>query len=157
MRAVVEETERTATACGIVNHLSHHRAVIFEEEFVADADLTGRLHQHVPQAQLFIEFAQQEHLDLGISLLLRTIETSREHLGVIEYKGVVLVEIVQDVTEVEIDGIAFLVFQVLAVLIFLGHLDTPALTVNNHQSALIAMISGFEGDQFLWQFEFKLR
>ena len=140
MRTVVQETERTTTTGRVVDNLGHHRSILLEEEFITDTDLTGRLNQHIPQAQVGIQLTEKEHLDLGIGLLLRSIETGGEHLCVVEDEGVILVEVIQDITEIKVDGIAFLVFQILTVLILLGHLDLPTLTMHNHQSALITMV-----------------
>ena len=140
MRTVVQEAERTTTASRIVDNFGHHRSILLEEEFVTDTDLTGRLYQHIPQAQVGIQLTEKEHLDLGIGLLLRSIETGGEHLCVVEDEGVILVEVIQDIAEIKVDGIAFLVFQILTVLILLGHLDLPTLTMHNHQSALITMV-----------------
>ena len=118
---VVEETQRTATAGGVINHLSHHRTIFLEKEFVADTNLTGRLYKHIPQALVGIKLAQQEHLNLGIGLLLGTVQTGREHLSVVEDECIVLVKVVEDVTEVETT------------------LDSLTLTMQHHQLALVAM------------------
>ena len=149
MRTVVEESEGTSTAGGIVNDLSHHRTILLKEELITDTDLTGRLHEHVPQTQFLVEFTQQEHLDLGISLLLGTIQTGRKHLGIVEDKGIVLVEIVEHIAEVEEDGFPLLVEQILSVLIFLGRLDALTLTVNHHQTTFITMITRLKSHQIL--------
>ena len=132
MRTVVEETQRTATAGGVINHLSHHGAILLEEELVADTDLTGGLHEHIPQALVSIELTQQEHLDLGIGLLLSTIQTSREHLGIVKDKGIVLTEIVEDVSEVE------------------SRLNTLTLTMQHHQLTLVAVIRRLECNLVFW-------
>ena len=149
MRTVVEESERTSATGGIVNDLRHHRTVLLEEELVADTDLTGGLHEHIPQAQLLVELAQQEHLNLGIGLLLGTVQTGGEHLRIVEDKGIVLVEVVEHIAEVEEYGLSLLVFHILSVLIFLGGLDALTLTVNHHQTTFITMITRLKGHQTL--------
>ena len=101
MRTVVEETKRTSTTGGIVDDLSHHRTILLKEQFVADTNLTGWFHEHIPQTQLLVELTQQEHFDLSIGLLLRTIETSWEHLRVVENKSIAIIEIIDDITEVQ--------------------------------------------------------
>ncbi len=75
---IIEETEGTATAGGIVDNLGYHLVDIIEEQLVADTDLAGRLYQYVPKAHLRIELTEQEHLNLGIGLLLGTIKTGWE-------------------------------------------------------------------------------
>ena len=133
MGAVVEEPQGTATAGGVVDNLGHHGARLVKEQLVADTYLACRLYQHVPQAHLFIELAQQEHFYLGVGLLLGAVETGREYLGIIEYKGVALVEVVEYITEVEVlalDGITLVVFSV--------HVDGLRLAVQHHKTALIA-------------------
>ena len=128
---VVEEAQRTSAAGGIVDDLSHHRAVLFEEELIADTYLAGWLDEHIPQAQFLVEFAQQEHLYLGVGLLLRAVETGGEHLGVVEDEGIALVEVVHQVAECqELVGIV-------AVSIFPEHLYRLTLAVNHHQSRLV--------------------
>ena len=140
MRTVVKETECTSATGGIVDNLCYHWAVFLKEELVADTDLTCGLYQDIPQTELGIELAKQEHLDLGISLLLSAIKTGWEHLSIVEHKHVVLVEIVENITEVEIDGLSLLVFHLLAILVFLRHLDLAALAVDNHQATFVTMI-----------------
>ena len=48
VRTVIEESQRTPTARRIVDDLCHHRSIILKEEFVADTDLSGRFHKHIP-------------------------------------------------------------------------------------------------------------
>ena len=150
VRTVVEETQGTSAAGGIVDDLSHHRPVFLKKQFIANTDLTCRLYQHIPQTEVGIQLAQQKHLNLGIGLLLRAIKTGREHLGVVEDKRVVLIEIVDDITEVEIDRIAFLILEFLAILVLTSHLDTTTLTVNDHQTALVTVESRFKGNLLFW-------
>ena len=133
MRTVVEEAQRTTAACSVVDDLSHHCARLVEEELVAYTNLTCRLNEHVPEAHLLIEFAQQEHLNLCICLLLCAIEARRKHLSVVEDECIVLVEVVEYVAEVEVfalDG--------LAVGILLIHVNSLRFLVQNHQTALVA-------------------
>ena len=150
MRTVVEESQGSSAAGGIVDHLCHHRTILLEEELVADTDLSSRLYQHIPQTQLLVELTQQEHLDLGIGLFLGAVETGGEHLGVVKDKRVVLVEIVEDIAEVEIDRVAFLILEILAILIFLGHFDRAALAVDDHQTAFITVEGRLKGNLLFW-------
>ena len=156
VRTVIKESQRTSTARGVVDDLCHHRTIILEEELIADTDLTGRLHEHIPETEVTVQLTQQEHLDLCVGLLLRTIETCGEHLRIVKDKGVFLIEIVEDVAEIEINRITFFVFQVVAFLILLGHLDLATLAVENHQPALVAMGGGLQGDQLLRELKLKL-
>ena len=48
----------------------YQQVVVAEVKLVADADFSCRVNQHVPQAQLAVEFAQQEDFDLGARFLL---------------------------------------------------------------------------------------
>ena len=164
VRTVIEETQGTTTTGGIVNHLSHHRAILLKEQLVADTNLSCGFYQHIPQAQLLIKFAQQEYLNLGICLLLSTIEASGEHLRIIQQHCVTLAEVVDDVAELNklVGGITFIVL--------LEHVDGLALTVHHHHAAFITMIHfldctilvlkhlmrRFQGNQFLRQLKFKL-
>ena len=134
MRTVIEETQRTATAGGVVNHLSNHRTFFVEEQLVTNTNLTGWLYQHIPQAQLLVELTQQEHLNLRIGFLLSTKETGRKHLCIVEHKDVALVEVVDDILEGQVVG------SIITVSIFLEHVNGLTLTVYHHQAALVAMI-----------------
>ena len=51
---IVEESQCASAACGIVDHLCHHRTALVEEELVAYSYLSCRLHEHVPQAHLLV-------------------------------------------------------------------------------------------------------
>ena len=133
VRTVVKEAQRTAAACSVVDDLSHHCARIVEEELVAYTNLTCRLNEHVPEAHLLIEFAQQEHLNLSVSLLLCAIKARRKHLSVVEDESIMLVKVVEHIAEVEVfalDG--------LAVGILLIHVNSLRFLVQNHQTALVA-------------------
>ena len=156
VRTVIEETQGTSTTGGIVNHLSHHRPIFLKEEFVTDTDLTCRLHQHIPQTQVWVQLTQQEYFYLGIRFLLRTIQTCREHLRIVEDKGIILIEVIQDVPEVQIDGLPFLIGQVVTLFILLCHLDLSALTVYHHQSAFIAMETWLKCHLLLRKLKLKL-
>ena len=81
---VEQEPERAAPRSGIVDHLGYQQVVVAEVELVADADFAGRIHQYVPQAQLAVEFAQQEDFDLGARFLLVAVQTGGENLRVVE-------------------------------------------------------------------------
>ena len=135
MRTVIEETQRASTAGGIVDDLSHHGAVLVEEKLVADTDLSCRLYQHVPQSQFLVQFSQQEHLNLCIGLFLGTIETGWEHLGVIQYHDIAIVEIVDDMAEGQ-ETVGVVAFFVL-----LEHVDGLTLAVQHHQSTFITTIN----------------
>ena len=75
------------------NHL--HRI-----QLVTYTDLTGRVDQHIPQAQVLIQLPQQEHFDTCTRLFLVAIKAGWEHLGIIEDKHILVVEIVKDVFKV---------------------------------------------------------
>ena len=145
VRAVIQEPERAPTARGVVDDLGHHRPVVVEKQLVAYAYLPGRLNQHVPKAQFFVELAQQEHLNLCVGLLLGAIESGRKHLCVVEDEGVAVVKVVHYVAETEVNGIAIGIHHVVALGVFLAHLYTIALAVGHHQAALIAMVHLVDG------------
>ena len=135
---IIEETEGTATAGGIVDNLGNHLVDIIEEKLVADTDLAGRLYQYVPKAHLWIELAEQEHLYLGIGLLLGTVKTGWENLGIVEDEGIALFKEIHDILELQEYWIAIGINHILAVFIFLVHLDGFTLLVENHESGLVA-------------------
>ena len=131
VRTIEEEAERAAATGGIVYHLSHQGLVLAEVELVADTNLACRIDQHVPETHVFIQFAKQEDLNLGTCLLLVSVETSREDFGVVEHEDVLLVEVVEHISE------RFVM------------LDDTLLGMNHHESAVIAERSGFQGNTVL--------
>lgn len=108
VRTVVEETERAATGGCVVDDFCHHRAGLVEEELVADTDFTCRLDQYVPEPHLLVQLAEQEHFYLCICLLLRSVQSGRKHLRVIEDEGIPLIEVAEHILET--DEIRFLWF-----------------------------------------------
>ena len=164
VRAVVEESQRATAARGVVDHLGHHWPVVVEEQLVADAYLAGRLHQHVPEAQLLVQLAQQEHLNLRVGLLLRAVQTGGEHLRVVEDEGVALVEVVADVAE------GHVLIRVGSRLVLLEEVYPIAFPVDDHEPALVSAVNALYGavfiledavwriecHQLLGEFEFKL-
>ena len=132
MRAVVQEAQSTSAACGIVDNLGNHGSGVVEEELVADTYLTGRLHKDIPQAHFPVQFPEQEHLYLGIGLLLGAIESGGEYLGIVEYKDIAFIEIVDDIAELYVFSL-----NGVAVSIFLEEVYLSRLTVQHHQSGLV--------------------
>ena len=139
MGTVVEETQGASATSSIVDDLGYHRTVFLEEQLVADTYLARRLDEHVPQAQFLIQLAQQEHLDLCIGLFLCAVEACGEHLCVVEDEGVALVKVVYQVAERQV------LIRVVAVAVLLEHLDGLALAVDNHQTALVAVVDAVHG------------
>ena len=131
MRAVIKETQGTATRSGIIDHLSHHRIVITEIELIADTDLTGRVYQHIPQTELFIQLAQQKNFDTCTGLFLITVQACRKHLRVIEDKHILIIKIIQDILK-------HLVFYL------------PRLTMEHHQTRLISVLRRMQSNFVLW-------
>ena len=129
---VVEESQRTSAAGGVIDDLSHHCSRLVEEELVADTYLSCRLDENVPKTHLFVQLAQKEHLNLGVCLLLRAIEAGWEHLRVVENKGVVLVKIVEDVAEIK----EFTLNRI-AVSVLLIHVDGLRLLMEHHESTFV--------------------
>ena len=119
--AVEQEAQRAAARSGVVDHLGHQQVVVAEVELVADADLTRRIDQHVPQTQFAVQLAQQEDFDLGAGLLLVAVQTGRKDLRVVEDEQVALVEIVDDILEDTM-------------------LDRALGTVHHHQTRLVAVL-----------------
>ena len=99
VRTVEEESQRTSTRSGVVDHLGTQNIVLAEVELVTNTDFTRRIDQHVPQSQLAIQLAEQENLDLGSRLLLVTVEACREHLRIVKDKAIALIEVVKDILE----------------------------------------------------------
>ena len=133
VRTVVEEAQRATATRRVVDDLGHHRAALVEKQFVADANLSRRLHQHVPQAHILIQFAQQKHLDFRVGFLLRAVQSRRKHLRIVENEGVALVEVVEHVLELKeiaLDGVSLVVA--------LEHIDGFRLAMKHHQTALVA-------------------
>ena len=144
VRSVIEEAQRAAAGGRVVDHLGHHALVLSEIQFVADPDLAGGIHDHVPEALLLVEFAQQEHHDVGARLLLLAGKLGREDLGVVEDEPVTLAEIVDDVLELPV-------------------VDLAGVLVEDHQFAFVAPLDvsvddghQLRGDLLLREFEVEL-
>jgi hypothetical protein len=143
VRTVVEETQRTTATGGIVDDLSHHRAVLLEEQLITDTNLAGGFYQHIPQAQLWVQFAQQEDLNLGIGLLLGAIKARREHLRIVKQHGVALAKVFDNVAELDkLVGEFTLVVSPI-------HVDGLALAVHYHHTTFIATIHFLNGTVFI--------
>ncbi len=140
---VVKEAQRTSATGGIVNDLGHHRSVFFKEEFVANTNLACRLYQHIPQAKFFIQLTQQEHLNLGIGLLLGTKQTGRKHLGVVEHHDIAIIEVVDDVAE-EQELVCVVALSVLGI-----HIYCLTLAVNDHHTAFVTSVDLVHGAVFV--------
>ena len=138
MVAVVEEAEGAATRSGVVDDFRHDGVVLTEIEFVADTDFAGRVYKHIPQAQVAVEFAQQEHFDARTGLLFVAIKTRRKHLRVVEHKDVVLIEVFEEILEHAV-------------------FDFARFAVEHHHAAFIAMGGGILGNLFLRELVFELR
>lgn len=119
----------------VVVDLCYREAVVIEEQFVTDTDLTGGLHEDIPQMGLLIELTEHEDLDLSIRLLLRAIEACGEHLRVVEHERVALTEVVEDITEVKVltlDGVALV--------ILLEKFNLAGSAMKHHQARLITTV-----------------
>ena len=81
---------------------------------------------------LLIELAKNEDLDLCVGLFLRTIQTGRKHLCVIEDEHVTIIKIVYDVSEVKI-----LAFDRLSLVILLIEFYLARRPVQHHQTRLV--------------------
>ena len=96
--SVVEESECAASGCGVVNDF-RHEAVVSEVEFVSDSDFSCRLDNHIPESLLFIEFPEQEYLNVGTCFLFLSEKSGRENFCVVQNECVALSKIVSDVLE----------------------------------------------------------
>ena len=134
---IIEETKGTTTAGGIIDNLSYHLVHIVKEQLVANTNLAGRLYEYIPKTHLRIQFTEQEHFNLGISLLLGTIKTGWENLGVIEYKGITLGKVVDNILELQVYRIAVGIHHILAFLILLIHLNGFRLLMEHHETRLV--------------------
>ena len=118
VRSVEEETEGPAAGSGVVDDLGHETLVLAEVELVAYAYLPGRVHDHVPEALLPVQFPEEVDLDGCAGLFLVAVESCGEYLGVIQDEGVALSEVFDDVLEEFV-------------------LDFAAVLVEDHQLALV--------------------
>ena len=156
VRTVVKETQRASAACSVVDNLGHHTSALVKEQFVANTYLAGRLNQNVPQAHLLVKFTQKEHLYLSIGLLFCAVQTCGKNFCIVEYERVALIKIVKNIAEVEILGVAVLVFQRLTILVFLVHLYFLRYPVHHHKPALVTVIWRIKGYQLFRELKLKL-
>ena len=94
----------------------------------------GRFYQHIPESKVFIQFTQQEHLNLGIRLLLGTEQTGREHLGIVEHHDITIIEVVDDVPE-EQELVCVFALSILGI-----HIYRLTLAVNDHHTTFVTTI-----------------
>ena len=102
VRTVVEEPEGASAGGGVVDYLGHHGVILSKVKLVAYSDFSGRVHDHVPEPLLLVEFAKQEHHDVSLGLFLLAVEFGREYLGVVEDEVVALSEIIYYVFELPV-------------------------------------------------------
>ena len=138
MRTVVEKTQGTSAARGIVYDFRHDASVLAKEELVADTYLSCRVNKHVPQAEFGIKFTEKEHFDFCTCFLFQSVKSGRKYFSVVEHENVVLVKIVYYLLE-------HLVFY------FTG------LAVKHNHTRLVAVVSGVECNLVIRQFELELR
>ena len=134
---VEEEAERAAAGGRVVDDLGHQAVVLTEIELVADADLAGGIDQHVPEALVAVELAQQEDVDLGAGLFLVAAHPGGEHFGVVEHEQVVRRGVLDDILENPV-------------------LDFAGVLVQHHQAAFVPLGGRVFGDQFRGKFKSEL-
>lgn len=120
-----------------IDDLRHDGVVFAEVELVANADFPCRLYQHIPEAKLLVELAQEEHLDVRPRLLLIAEEACGKHLRVVEDEHIVFVEVVQEVDEVAV-------------------LYLAAVAVKHEQAAVVAVRSGIFCNMVFGKVELEL-
>ena len=135
--AVVEKSQGTSAAGRVVDDFGHDGLVFAEVKFVADTDFACGVYEYVPQAELLVEFAEQEDFDACVGLFLFPVEACGEDLGIVEHEDIVFVKVVQDVLE----GLVF---------------DFPGLAMEHHHAAFVAVGCRVLGDFLLGKFEFEL-
>ena len=134
---VVEKTQGPSAGSGVVYHFRDHALVLAEVQLVADTDLAGRIDDHVPEALLLVEFAQQEDHDIGAGLFLLAEQACGEDLGVVQDEPVSLAEIIYDVLE---NSVLYL----------------AAVLVEDHEAALVPPADRLLGYLLLREVEIEL-
>ena len=119
----------------IVDNLSNE--TIFEIQLVANADLAGRVYDHVPQAALRVQFTQQEHLDARAGLLLVAKETGGEDFRVVHDHHVAFAEVFSNIGEHFV-------------------LNGSGSPIEDHESRRITGLGGIFGNEILWVVVFEL-
>lgn len=99
VRAVIEETQSAASRSGVVDNFGNHRLVIAEVKFVADADLSGRFDENVPQLVFSVKLAQEEYLDARACFFFVAVEARREDHSVVEHHQVTVDKVVYNFFE----------------------------------------------------------
>ena len=122
--AIKQELDGAAARGGVVDNLGHH-VRLAEIQLVAHADFAGGVHQHVPQAQLLVQLAEQEYFDFSAGFFFVAVEAGRKNLGVVEHKNVALDEIIENIFEGAV-------------------LNLAGGAVHHHQAALVAVAGGVQ-------------
>ncbi len=138
VRTVVKEAKRTPARSGVVDNLRHHGVVIAEVELIADTYLTGRVHQYIPQPELFVQLAQQKHFNARTGLLLISVEAGGENLGIVEDEHILVIKIVQNILEHLV-------------------LNLTRLAVQHQQTRLVPVLRGVQSYLLFGKLEFELR
>src|SRR6185503_14624662 len=99
-RLFPKKTDRSAAACGVVNYFSYQFFIVAKIKFVPNADLSCGVNYHIPKTIGLIQFTKQEHFDLSAGLFFTAIHPCRKNFCVIYYKYILIVKIIQDITEV---------------------------------------------------------
>src|ERR1700761_8705699 len=97
--AVPQEPDRPSAAGGIVDHFRYQFVVVTEIKLVTHTDLPGWVDDHVPKPVWLVQFTQQENFDLGAGLLLTAIHSGGKYLGIIDYKNIFVIEIVENIAK----------------------------------------------------------
>jgi len=135
--SVEQEPDGTAAGGCIVDYLGYEVAIA-EIEFIAYADLAGRVYEYVPEVHFGIELAEEEYLDLGAGFLLTSIQAGGEHHGVVAYHDIAFGEIVYNIFE----NLMF---------------DFPGFAVYDHEAGFVPVLSGSVGNKAGGEFEFEFR
>ena len=99
LRTIKKETDGTATRCSIIYYFCYQLVIITKVQLVANAYLTRRIYDHIPQVVGLIQFAQQEHFYFGPGLFLTAIQAGRKNLGIVHHHYIFIVEIAQNIFE----------------------------------------------------------
>jgi len=137
MAAIKQKAQSASPGCRVVNDFGHHRFVFTEIKFVADTNFTGRIDQHIPKTEFFVEFSEQEHFNLSTRFLLVAVQASGKHFGIVEDEYILFVEILCNFFE-------YTVF---------NRTGSP---VEHHQPGFVPVGRRILGDQLFRQLELEL-
>src|SRR5690606_26523229 len=137
LAAFPEKTDRSSSAGSVIDYLCYKILLIAEVKFVAYANLSCGINDHIPKPVWLVQFPEQEDFNLRARFLLPPIHSGRENLSVVYHEYILVVEVILDVAEMLVFNLA-------------------GMTVNHHHSCVFTFFSRILSNKIKWKVETEL-